>query len=34
EIAEELKRSMENMGVEFRLGYKLDHIETCGPAGR
>ena len=31
EIAEELKRSMENMGVEFRLGYNLDHIETKGP---
>ena len=31
EIAEELKRSMENMGVEFKLGYSLDRIETKGP---
>ena len=31
EVADELKRSMENMGVEFRLGYDLDHIETEGP---
>ena len=31
EIADELKRSMENMGVTFKLGYNLDHIETQGP---
>ena len=31
EISEELKSSMENMGVEFRLGYKLKEIITDGP---
>ena len=31
EISEELKRSMENMGVEFKLGYNLEKIETKGP---
>ena len=31
EIAEELKSSMENMGVEFRLGYSMSEIRTDGP---
>lgn len=31
EVADELKRTMENMGVDFKLGYQLDHIETKGP---
>lgn len=31
EVADELKSSMESLGVEFRLGYHLDQLEVTGP---
>lgn len=31
EIAEALKRSMEDLGIKFKMGQKLDHVKTDGP---